>query len=86
MEFDSVHREIIMHFPATDKTMLKSLWIYRYFIFSSIKTEFRVRFLRSRIGGLWMIINPLVQVLMFVFVIWQSTWLGKYMVESEPKP
>jgi intracellular septation protein len=25
-------------------------------------------------------------VLMFVFVIWQSTWLGKYMVESEPKP
>jgi lipopolysaccharide transport system permease protein len=46
-----------------------SVWRYRYFIFSSIKTEFRVRFVRSRLGGFWMILNPLAQVLMFAFVL-----------------
>lgn len=50
-------------------TMWSNIWRYRYFIFSSIKTEFRVRFLNSRLGGFWMIINPLAQVLMFVFVL-----------------
>jgi len=49
--------------------MWSSAWRYRYFIFSSIKTEFRVMFVRSRLGGFWMILNPLAQVLMFAFVL-----------------
>ena len=43
--------------------------VIRYFILSSIKTELRVKFIRSRLGGLWMILNPLAQVLIFAFVL-----------------
>lgn len=49
--------------------MLLSAWRYRYFILSSIKTELRTKFIRSRLGGLWMILHPLSQVLIFAFVL-----------------
>jgi lipopolysaccharide transport system permease protein len=49
--------------------MLIGAWRYRYFILSSIKTEFRVRFIRSRLGALWMILHPLAQVVIFAFVL-----------------
>ena len=38
--------------------MFRSLWHYRYFVFSSIRNELISRFARSKLGGLWMIINP----------------------------
>jgi lipopolysaccharide transport system permease protein len=44
-------------------------WRYRFFIFSSIKTEFHTQFIRSRLGGLWMLLQPLSQVLIFAFVL-----------------
>ena len=49
--------------------MLAGAWRYRYFVSSSIKTELRIKFIRSRLGGLWMILNPLAQVLIFAFVL-----------------
>jgi lipopolysaccharide transport system permease protein len=49
--------------------MLLAAWRYRFFIFSSIKTELRTKFIRSRLGGLWMILNPLAQVLIYAFVL-----------------
>ena len=49
--------------------MLLAAWRYRYFIVSSIRTEFRTRFARSRLGGLWMVLHPLSQVLIFAFVL-----------------
>jgi lipopolysaccharide transport system permease protein len=49
--------------------MLFGAWRYRYFILSSIKTELRVRFIRSKLGGLWLILNPLAQVIIFAFVL-----------------
>lgn len=49
--------------------MLKILWRYRYFIVSSIKTEFRSRFARSRLGGSWMILHPLAQVAIYALVL-----------------
>ena len=49
--------------------MLSAGWRYRFFIFSSIKTELRTKFVRSRLGGLWMILNPLAQVVIFAFVL-----------------
>lgn len=49
--------------------MLSSAWRFRYFILSSISTEFRSRFIRSRLGGLWMILHPLSQVLIFSFAL-----------------
>lgn len=49
--------------------MLQGVWRYRYFISSSIRTELRIKFVRSRLGGLWMILNPLAQVLIFAFIL-----------------
>lgn len=51
------------------KAMLLAIWRYRFFIVSSIKTELQIKFIRSRLGGLWMILNPLAQVLIFAFVL-----------------
>lgn len=49
--------------------MLLSAWRYRHFILSSIRSEFRARFIRSKLGGLWMIINPLAQAAIFALVL-----------------
>jgi len=51
------------------KNMLFVAWRYRFFITTSIKTELHSKFIRSRLGGLWMILNPLAQVLIFAFVL-----------------
>lgn len=48
---------------------LAAVWSYRYFIISSIKTEFLSGFVRSKLGGLWMILNPLAQVLIYALVL-----------------
>ena len=49
--------------------MLAGAWRFRFFITSSIRTELRIKFVRSRLGGLWMILNPLAQVVIFAFVL-----------------
>jgi lipopolysaccharide transport system permease protein len=48
--------------------MLNGAWRYRFFILSSIQTEFRAKFIGSRLGGLWMIFHPLSQVFILTFV------------------
>lgn len=55
----------------TMKALLLSAWRYRYFILSSIKVDFQGRFARSRLGGLWMLIHPLVQAATFALVLGQ---------------
>lgn len=49
--------------------MIRSLWNYRYFVLSSIRNELISRFVRSRLGGLWMIINPLAQVAIYALIL-----------------
>lgn len=49
--------------------LFRSLWEYRGFVWSSIRNEFVARFARSRLGGLWMIINPLAQVAIYALVL-----------------
>jgi lipopolysaccharide transport system permease protein len=49
--------------------LLLRAWRYRHFIYSSIKNEFLSRFARSRLGGIWMVIHPLAQVVIFAFVL-----------------
>lgn len=49
--------------------MLKSIWSYRQFITSAIKNDLVTRFARSRIGGTWMIIHPLVQVAIYALIL-----------------
>jgi len=49
--------------------LLLGLWRYRGFVYSSIRNEFISRFSRSRLGGLWMIINPLAQVAIYAVIL-----------------
>lgn len=49
--------------------MLKGAWKYRQFILNSIKNDFRARFARSKLGGFWMVLHPLAQVLMYAAVL-----------------
>lgn len=44
-------------------------WRYRHFILSSIRAEFASRFARSRLGGLWAVIHPLTQVLIYALIL-----------------
>ncbi|MEW6682912.1 MAG: ABC transporter permease [Nitrospirota bacterium] len=53
------------------KSQVMGVWHYRHFILSSIRNEFRSRFIRSRLGGLWMIIHPLAQAAIFALVLSQ---------------
>lgn len=51
------------------KAFLLSIWRFRYFMQSSIKAEFLGRFARSKLGALWMILNPLAQAAIFAIVL-----------------
>lgn len=49
--------------------MLGAIWRYRHFIASSVRNDFRLRFARSRLGALWMILQPLAQVAIFTLIL-----------------
>ncbi len=49
--------------------MLRSLWQYRNFVISSIRNELASRFARSKLGGMWVIINPLSQVAIYALIL-----------------
>jgi lipopolysaccharide transport system permease protein len=51
------------------KEMLVAIWSYRHFIVSSIKNDLRSRFARSKLGALWMILQPLAQVAIYSLVL-----------------
>jgi len=53
------------------KNMFLAVWAYRFFILSSIKTEFKSRFIRSKLGAFWMILHPLAQVLVYALILSQ---------------
>lgn len=48
---------------------LRLAWAYRYFILSSIRNELTLQFARSRLGGTWMIIQPLVMVTIYAVIL-----------------
>jgi lipopolysaccharide transport system permease protein len=49
--------------------MLRALWLYRHFIVGSIVNDLRARFGRSKLGGAWMVINPLSQVAIYALIL-----------------
>ncbi len=49
--------------------MLIALWGYHNFVLSSIRNELISRFARSKLGGFWMIINPLAQVAIYALIL-----------------
>lgn len=48
---------------------LRGLWNHRYFILTSVRSDFQNRVARSRLGFLWLIIAPLSQVLIYAFIL-----------------
>lgn len=48
---------------------ISRIYSYRFFIISSIRNEFKTKFSRSKLGGLWMIINPVVQAVVYATVL-----------------
>ncbi len=51
------------------KEILAAVWNYRHFIVSSIKNDLRSRFARSKLGALWMVLQPLAQVAIYALVL-----------------
>ncbi|MGH8156487.1 MAG: ABC transporter permease [Rhodanobacter sp.] len=51
------------------KEILAAIWSYRHFIVSSIKNDLRARFARSKLGALWMVLQPLAQVAIYALVL-----------------
>lgn len=49
--------------------MLRSLWKYRHFVLSSIRNDLMNRFARSKLGALWIILNPLAQVAIYALIL-----------------
>ncbi len=49
--------------------MITAVWSYRHFIVSSIRNDLRSRFARSKLGAVWMILQPLAQVLIYSLVL-----------------
>ena len=45
------------------------IWRYRYFILTSIQSDFRARVTRSKLGMLWIVLSPLSQVVIYAFVL-----------------
>jgi lipopolysaccharide transport system permease protein len=52
-----------------DKQLILGPWKYRNFILNTVKNDFRTRFIRSKFGFAWMILNPLANVLILSFVL-----------------
>lgn len=50
------------------QALITSIWTYRQFILSSIKNELISPFARSKLGGLWMLLNPLAQVAIYAII------------------
>jgi lipopolysaccharide transport system permease protein len=48
---------------------IKAILAYKFFILNSIKTEFKTRFARSKLGGFWMILHPVAQVAIYALVL-----------------
>ncbi len=62
---------------------LLQIFAYRNFILRSVKNDFRMRFARSKSAGLWVVVQPLVQVAIFAVVL--SNLLNARLVGVEGK-
>ena len=58
-----------MNQTVSPRSGLRGSWAYRYFVLSSITTELRLRVVGSRLGLVWLIISPLLQVAMYALVL-----------------
>lgn len=50
---------------------LKPIWLYRGFIYGSVKRDFQLKYQNSLLGGIWTLINPLAMILVYTVVFAQ---------------
>jgi len=65
---------------------LKYIFINKKLIFSLVKKEFIIKYLGSRLGFLWSILNPIFLLVFYTFVfayIFQIKWSSAYIIESK---
>lgn len=62
---------------------LLQILAYRNFILRSVRNDFRMRFARSKFAGLWVVVQPLVQVAIFAIVL--SNLLNARLIGVEGK-
>ena len=48
--------------------LLKPLWLYRGFIFGSVKREFQAKYGNAVLGALWTALNPLAMILIYTVI------------------
>lgn len=51
--------------------MLKALWAYRYFVWSSVLREFHGKYRESLLGAFWAVANPLAMIVIYTVVFGQ---------------
>ncbi|MGN6312922.1 MAG: ABC transporter permease [Rhodanobacteraceae bacterium] len=51
------------------RDLLYALWRYRHFILSAIWNDLRTRFARSRLGAIWLILQPLAQSAIYALIL-----------------
>lgn len=49
--------------------ILRPVWAYRVYLRSAIAADFRARYVESRLGGIWALLHPLVEVAMYALVL-----------------
>ncbi|MEN6490072.1 MAG: ABC transporter permease [Smithella sp.] len=51
--------------------MFRDLWVYRGFIFGSVKREFQSRYRNSILGATWAVLNPLAMIIVYTVIFSQ---------------
>lgn len=49
----------------------RPVWLYRGFVFGSVKREFQSKYLNSLLGAAWVVLNPLTQILVYTVIFSQ---------------
>ena len=52
-------------------TMLKALWLYRNFVWSSVLREFHGKYRESLLGAFWSVANPLTMIVIYTVIFGQ---------------
>ena len=56
--------------------LLRALWLYRGFVFGSVKREFQLKYKNSMLGAAWTVLNPLAMIVVYT-VIFSSVMHAK---------
>lgn len=50
-------------------TLFRALWSYRHYVWSAVINDYKSRYVRSRFGLAWVVLNPLAQVVIYATIL-----------------